>query len=100
MDANTVPASSHLATTTIRHWLPLVTFCPVNNLPDLIYVSIEFDYFVELYAVRKQIRRMFMWKKMFMEDVAKIVVEQFPDALRVEVRLAFDRHAVTMDRFH
>lgn len=92
--------ASHLTTTTIRHWLPLITFCPVNGLPDVIYVSIEFDDFIELYAVRKQIRKTVMWKKMFMEDIAKMLVEQFPDALSVQVRLAFDRHVVIMDKFH
>ena len=26
----------------VRHWLPIITFCPVNHLPDLVYVSVEF----------------------------------------------------------
>lgn len=82
---------------TFRHWLPIITFCPVNNLPDLIYITVEFqDTFHELYQLRKDIRKAVMWKKMFMEDVAEIIAIMFPSAYTVEVRLAFNRHVVTV----
>lgn len=82
---------------TIRHWLPIITVCPVNNLPDLIYVSVEFDSFVELYKARKMIRKCASWKRMYMEDIAEAVSELFPQAVSVTVRLAFNRHVVRLD---
>ena len=85
--------------TSIRHWLPIVTFCPVNNLPDLIYVTVDYDYegdreFVELYAIRKQVRKLVSWKKMFMEDIAEKVYNMFPECSAVTVSLLFNRHVV------
>ena len=87
---------------TIRHWLPILTFCPVNKRPDLIYVSLYFELddefpFVELYAVRKAVRRLLSGKTIFMEDAAAEVAAEFPRASRVEVRLAFNRHVVTLE---
>lgn len=84
--------------TTVRHWLPIVTFCPVNNLPDIVYVSVSFDTFEELYAVRRKVRQLASWKKMFMEDIAKCVADEFPHACEVTVRLAFNRHIVTISK--
>mgnify|MGYP006982982209 CR=1 FL=1 len=84
-------------TVQIRHWLPIVTFCPVNNLPDLIYVTLEFDdnELHELYDLRKQVRRLTSMKKMFMEDIAQLLFNELaPDS--VTVRLAFNRHVVTI----
>lgn len=81
---------------TVRHWLPIVTFCPVNNLPDLIYVSVEFNTFIDLYTVRKQIRQRVRWRKMYMEDVADAISELYPYARSVTVRLAFNRHVVSL----
>lgn len=80
-----------------RHWLPIITFCPVNGLPDLIYVTLEFDdaKLRDLYQVRKQVRKLVSMKKMYMEDIAQRLLEQFPEAM-VTVRLAFDRHVVTV----
>lgn len=83
-----------LRSTVIRHWLPIITFCPVNGLPDLIYVSVEFSDFVELYAVRKKIRKFAMWKKMYMEGIAEEVRLMFPEASKITVQLAFGRHVV------
>ena len=80
--------------TVIRHWLPIITFCPVNGLPDVIYISVEFTEFTELYAVRKKIRKATMWKKMFMEDISEVVRKLFPESVKITVRLAFDRHVV------
>lgn len=83
-----------LRSTVVRHWLPIITFCPVNGMPDVIYISVEFDTFVELYQARKKIRKATMWKKMFMEDIGEAVRKLFPESLTITVRLAFDRHVV------
>lgn len=81
----------------IRHWLPILTFCPVNNLPDLIYVSVLFEgKFVELYEARRKIRKLVSGRRMFMEDIASKIAHNFPDATEVTVRLAFNRHVVTV----
>ncbi len=81
---------------TITHWVPIVTFCPVNKLPDLIYVSIMFEQFKELYAVRRRIKKLLQWKRMFMEEAALALLDEFPDATLVEVKLLFDKHNVTI----
>lgn len=91
-----VDARNYVTTSTIRHWLPIVTVCPVNCLPDLIYVSMVFEEFVELYAARARIRQLVSWKCMFMEDVARVIIKEFPHAKEVQVRLAFSRHIVTV----
>jgi hypothetical protein len=85
---------------TIRHWLPILTFCPVNNLPDLIYVSltIKSGKFVELYEARKKVRKLVSGRRMFMEDIASKIAHNFPEVDEVTVRLAFDRHVVTIKR--
>lgn len=86
-------------TVTVRHWLPIVTICPVNNLPDLIYISVtHVNRFAELYKVRRHIKKVASFKRMFMEDIGKQVLEEFPDATEVSVRLAFNRHVVTLTR--
>lgn len=82
----------------ITHWLPIVTFCPVNKLPDLLYITVTFqdDELHELYNVRKQIRKAVSYKCMFMEDVAAEIKKAFPGAASVEVRLLTGRHIVTI----
>ena len=80
--------------TVIRHWLPIITFCPVNGLPDVIYISVEFTEFTELYAVRKKIRKSTMWRKAFMETIAEDVRKMFPESSKITVQLAFGRHVV------
>lgn len=82
----------------ISHWLPIVTFCPVNKLPDLIYVTATFDGFAELYAVRRKIRLVASWKLEFMETIAQMVLDALPTATEVEVRLVTGRHVVTLGR--
>lgn len=82
----------------IRHWLPIVTFCPVNSLPDLIWVSVEFkDTMCELYQARKRIRKIASGQRAFMEYIAQDVLAGFPMASAVEVRLAFNRHVVRVE---
>lgn len=86
--------------TIIRHWLPIVTFCPVNGLPDLLFVSVLFDddQFHELYAIRRRVRELVSWKKVFMEDVAETVFREYQDASEIHVRLLFSRHVVIIKR--
>lgn len=83
----------------IRHWLPIITFCPVNRLPDLLYVSLYFygSNIPELYQVRKQVRKLLSMKKLFMEDAAALVADNFPSVSMVEVALAFNRHVVSVN---
>lgn len=82
----------------ISHWLPIVTVCPVNNLPELIFVTVELENrFLELYAARRKIRKLVKWRRMFMEDIATKVLYNFPEAKAVEVRLAFGKHFVRID---
>ena len=78
-----------------RHWLPIITFCPVNKLPDLIYVTVEFDdhKLRDLYKVRKNVRKTVSFKTMYMEDIAQRILDEYPNAI-VTVRLAFNRHEV------
>jgi hypothetical protein len=83
-----------LSSIRISHWLPIVTFCPVNKLPDVIYVTVEFPSFAELYAVRKRIRKLVSWKLCFMEDVAAMLRLEFPDATEIRVTLLTGRHVV------
>lgn len=81
----------------ITHWLPIITFCPVNRLPDPLFVSVTFDdQFVELYAVRKRIRELLMWKLVFMEDAAELIRKEYPTAKAVRVQLWFNKHTVEL----
>lgn len=84
---------------TITHWLPIVTFCPVNGLPDLLYVRVTFREFKELYAVRKALRAALQWKRMFMEDAAQHVSNLYPEAKSVEVYLMFNKHRITLEQW-
>lgn len=80
--------------TKVTHWFPIVTFCPVNNLPDFIYIRCTFESFEELYAVRKKIRKLIQWRRMFMETVCEEIQKEFPHAISVEVTLLFNKHMV------
>lgn len=91
-----------MLTSIFRHWLPILTFCPVNGLPDLIYITIFMSSkdkdgnVVDLYKVRKRVRAQFSGRRMFMEEVAEEVQRLYPDANQIEVHLAFNRHIVTI----
>lgn len=87
------------------HWLPVVTRCPVNGLPDALFLWVSLDVpddntnTPELYALRKRCFGGFFMKKMFMEDVALEVFqrakEAYGDQLRtVELRLMFNKHHI------
>jgi hypothetical protein len=85
----------------ISHWWPVVTFCPVNKLPDFLYFTVTFKGetatdIPELYKVRKSIRNAVQWRTMFMEDVAEEVFRCFKTAVKVEVRLLTGRHIVSI----
>ncbi len=95
--------SERLTTVTkIRHWLPILTFCPVNNLPDLLYFEVEFhadpSQVFELYAIRKKVRELTSMKKNFMEDLALRVLMNMPQAKAVTVTLALGRHVHRVER--
>lgn len=83
---------------TVRHWLPIMTWCPVSNMPDLVYASVTWfdnkDH--ELYAVRRRIRKLLAGRKCFMEELAVDLAKEFPDAHQVTVSLAFNRHYVAV----
>lgn len=82
-----------------RHWLPLITVCPVNNLPDLLYVTVEFNDsgLTDLYRVRARIRKIVQFKRAYMEDLADKLLDEFPGAT-ITVSLAFARHVVIVSR--
>jgi hypothetical protein len=83
----------------IRHWLPIITRCPISIFPDLIYVTIEFENnFQELYEVRRKIRKCISGQKAFMEDLAEYIFMQFPTCKSVTLRLLFNRHVVSITR--
>jgi hypothetical protein len=88
------------STVTISHWVPLLTFCPVNKLPDLLYVYVTFpaQQFVELYNVRKEIRAVAKGRTIFMEDLAKELLAHFDAATQVEISLMTGRHRVILQR--
>jgi hypothetical protein len=81
----------------ITHWFPIVTFCPVNGLPDFVYVTVSFNEFQELYEVRRKIKSAIQFKKVFMEDAALFMKTLFPKSTSVEVRLMFSKHIVTVE---
>jgi len=88
-----------VAVTIIRHWFPIMTFCPVNKLPDLIYVSVRYEgIFAELYSVRRLVRAITSGKCKYMETLAAEVLDALPSAKSVTIRLAFNRHEVTVTR--
>lgn len=91
-------SDNHHQVVTIRHWMPIMTFCPVNHLPDFVYCSVTFegDEVNELYAVRKKMRKVISGRKAFMETLARDLAEAFPKASIATVTLMFNRHEVTI----
>lgn len=91
-------SDNHHQVVTIRHWLPIMTFCPVNHLPDFVYCSVTFegDAVNELYAVRKRMRQVVSGQKAFMETLARDLARAFPTASIATVTLMFNRHEVTI----
>ncbi|QDP52302.1 MAG: hypothetical protein Unbinned4162contig1001_2 [Prokaryotic dsDNA virus sp.] len=81
----------------ITHWIPIITFCPVNNLPDPIFIEVHTNDFMELYEVRRKIRKCASFKNMFMEDVAKKVLQEVGGD-KVVVRLWFNKHRVEITK--
>lgn len=87
--------------TSIRHWLPIVTRCPVNGLPDVLWARVDIDGFEELYALRRALFSGFFMRKMFMEDVAQEIWARAAvlcggRVRMVRVDLGFQRHVVTV----
>jgi len=82
----------------ITHWFPIITKCPENDLPDFLFATVEFKGWEELYEIRKEMKRDFFMKRIYMEDVAQKIFERFPQASACEVRLAFNKHKVRLTR--
>jgi hypothetical protein len=82
---------------TITHWFPVITFCPINGLPDFIFVECVFinKPFMELYNVRKIIRRTLQGKKLFMEECAELVHQNLK-CDETTIRLIFNKHTVSI----
>lgn len=80
----------------ISHWFPIISFCPINKLPDLLYATITFEgsEFKELYEVRNRIKKIASWKLKFMEDIAIDLHNEFPDAIEVKLKLITGRHTI------
>jgi NADPH-dependent 7-cyano-7-deazaguanine reductase QueF len=53
---------------TYKHWVPLVTICPVNHLPDFGFITIQSKKMIEIYALRHIIHS-FAFRTMYMEDI-------------------------------
>lgn len=90
--------SSSKITTRVSTWLPIITRCPLAVLPDVIYIYVTFDGFEELFKVRKELRKNYSMKRMFMEDIANDVLETYPNAIKCEVKLLTGRHVATAER--
>lgn len=90
---------------TISHWLPLVTRCPVNGLPDLCYIYVTIEGFAELYEARKHLFSGFFMNKLFMEDMLKEVWTRAKQlevggkikVIRCEVVLLGGRHRAVIE---
>ena len=83
----------------IGTWFPIITRCPLSVLPDFVKVELHCTGFVELYEARKKLRKLLTGKKMFMEDLAKLVLETFPEPVSAcTVRLMWGPHIVTAFR--
>lgn len=81
------------------HWIPILTICPFNKLPDLIYIRVMYDdgKFRNLYNIRKSFRK-YWFCMQYMEDIAERVYFEHPMARQVEVRLLFSKHVITLTR--
>lgn len=90
------------AISAFRHWFPILTICPVNGMPDFIYVSIEWEAptetaFLDLYLVRKLVRRTLSMRRISMEAASRLVLVAFYQQFRsvpsaITVSLMFNRH--------
>ena len=92
--------SNNPTITIVRHWLPIVTRCPLSPWPDLIYISVEFPVgmFAELYEVRKTFKKEAWGKTKFMEIIASDILDANPTAAKVTVSLLFNRHTAIAER--
>lgn len=92
----------------ISHWVPLVTRCPINGMPDFLYAEIHYELgetpdFPELYSVRKVIRNSVIFgERIYMEELTKrLATILFESDLRIHkvvVRMPFNRHRVEIER--
>ena len=60
----------------IQPWIPVLTFCPFTNLPELVNIRIVFGDIFEVYAVRKAIKNIVRRKrKRMLEDIVLDIAE-------------------------
>jgi hypothetical protein len=82
---------------TYRHWLPLVTRCPLSPLPDLGYVEVSSPAPIEIHALRRAIFEN-AWTVTFMEDLTERIADAAAELAGVPVRatyrLAFGRTVI------
>lgn len=84
--------------TEISHWFPIITRCPLSVWPDFIKITLLTTQFIELYEARRRMRQLVSGKRMFMEDIAKMVLQQFPEADACTVKLWMGPHSTTVYR--
>ena len=68
------PARRAHGSNTYRHWLPLVTRCPLSPLPDLGYVEVRSESPIEIHALRRTIFAN-AWRVTFMEDLTERIAD-------------------------
>lgn len=97
-----------LRTVIVRHWWPIVTFCPFNGMPDFLWVSVQMltvspDYYstareevIDLRIIRRKVRAAIGWKKISMEDACRKAAQALPGMFvqMVVVRMLASRHVV------
>lgn len=92
---------------TFGHWLPIVTFCPVNGLPDFLRVRVTVlnqRETLELYAFRKELFKGLSGQKVYMESIAVQVLERallyvrLETKVRVDVELIGGRHLISIEQ--
>ena len=83
---------------TLSHFMPVMIICPVNNLPDLFYLYVEFNNSVEIYKARKELFSKLSFKRCFMEDIVKKVKSRLDDNnynyKSIELRLITNRVSI------
>ena len=77
-------------------WLPIVTRCPVNGLPDVLWAEVSTSSMIDLYVVRERCFGGLFMRKIFMEDVANEVLKRAPD--RSDARIGAGRAALALGR--
>ena len=92
-----VPGRRAHGSNTYRHWLPLVTRCPLSPLPDLGYVEVSSPAPIEIHALRRAIFEN-AWTVTFMEDLTERIADAAAELagapVRATYRMAFGRTVI------